>query len=79
MDCRIEVQRGHRPPCLFLRMDMASGSSQKQPGSCWFGTRYGCGCAVFLASVVAQTAKDLPAMLETWVQSLDQENPLRKK
>ena len=28
--------------------------------------------------LVAQTAKNLPAMRETWVQSLDQEDPLEK-
>ena len=27
----------------------------------------------------AQTVKNLPAMLETWVQSLDQEEPLEKE
>ena len=30
------------------------------------------------ASLVAQTAKNLPAMQETWVQSLGQEDPLEK-
>ena len=30
------------------------------------------------ASLVAQTVKNLPAMQETWVQSLGQEDPLRK-
>ena len=29
-------------------------------------------------SLVGQTVKSLPAMLETWVQSLGQENPLEK-
>ena len=28
--------------------------------------------------MVAQTAKNLPAMQEIWVQSLSQENPLEK-
>ena len=31
------------------------------------------------ASWVAQTVKNLPAMQETWVQSLDQEDPLEKE
>ena len=31
------------------------------------------------ASLVAQMVKDLPAMRETWVQSLDQEDPLEKE
>ena len=30
-------------------------------------------------SLVAQMVKNLPAMLETWVQSLGQEDPLEKK
>ena len=30
------------------------------------------------ASLVAQMAKNLPAMQETWVQSLDREGPLEK-
>ena len=29
-------------------------------------------------SLVAQVAKNLPAMQESWVQSLDQEDPLQK-
>ena len=30
------------------------------------------------ASLVAQLVKNLPAMLEMWVQSLDREDPLKK-
>ena len=30
------------------------------------------------ASLVAQTVKNLPEMQDTWVQSLGQEDPLRK-
>ena len=30
-------------------------------------------------SLVAQTVKSLPTMLETWVQSLGQEDPLEKE
>ena len=30
-------------------------------------------------SLVAQMEKDLPAVQETWVQSLDQENPLEQE
>ena len=30
------------------------------------------------ASLVAQTVKNMPAMWETWVQSLDWEDPLEK-
>ena len=30
------------------------------------------------ASLVAQMVKNLPAMLETWVQSLGQEDPLEE-
>ena len=34
---------------------------------------------LFGASLVAQRLKPLPAMRETWVQSLGQEDPLEKK
>ena len=34
---------------------------------------------LFRASLVAQMVKSLPAMWETWVQSLGQEEPLRRK
>ena len=33
---------------------------------------------VFWASLVAETAKNLPAMQETWVQSLGQQDSLEK-
>ena len=33
---------------------------------------------MYIASQVAQTAKNLPAMSETWVQSLGQEDPLEE-
>ena len=32
-----------------------------------------------MASLVAQLVKSLPAMRETWVQSLDQEDPLEEE
>ena len=32
-----------------------------------------------LASLVTQTVKNLPAMWDTWVQSLGQEDPLEKE
>ena len=32
-----------------------------------------------MASQVSQTVQSLPAMQETWVQSLDQEDPLEKE
>ena len=35
-------------------------------------------CGVTGPSLVAQMVKDLPVMLETWVQSLGQEDPLEK-
>ena len=34
---------------------------------------------IFRASLVAQTLKCLPAMRETWVRSLGQEDPLEKE
>ena len=33
----------------------------------------------FWASLVAQTVKNLPVMLETWVRSLGWEDPLEKE
>ena len=33
---------------------------------------------MFWASLVAQLVKNLPAMLETWVQSMGWEDPLEK-
>ena len=33
---------------------------------------------IYRASLVAQTVKNLPAMKETWVQSLGWEDPLEK-
>ena len=33
----------------------------------------------YWASLVAQMVKNLPAMQETWVRSLDQEDPLEKE
>ena len=38
-----------------------------------------CNFIVFRASLVAQMVKHLPAMWETWVQSLGQEAPLEKE
>ena len=32
-----------------------------------------------IASLVAQLVKNLPAMWETWVRSLDQEDPLEEE
>ena len=34
---------------------------------------------MLLASLVAQTVKRLPAMLETWLRSLGWEDPLEKE
>ena len=34
---------------------------------------------VYMASLVAQLVKSLPAMRETWVQSLGREDPLEKE
>ena len=35
-------------------------------------------CSCLVASLVAQTIKNLPAMQETWVQSLGWEDPLEE-
>ena len=34
---------------------------------------------IYRASSVAQRVKNMPAMQKTWVQSLDQEDPLEKE
>ena len=39
----------------------------------------GSGTAIIGASLVAQLVKNLPAMQETWVRSLGQEDPLEKE
>ena len=41
---------------------------------------FSCGsrCSLIWAFLVAQRLKRLPAMRETWVRSLDQEDPLEK-
>ena len=36
------------------------------------------GCLFFVVSLVAQLVKHLPAMRDTWVQSLGREDPLEK-
>ena len=41
--------------------------------------RLRCGCIHVWASLVAQMVKNLPALQETWVQSLGQEDPLEKE
>ena len=36
-------------------------------------------CILFRACLVAQMVNHLPAVQETWIQSLDQEDPLRRE
>ena len=43
------------------------------------GEGIGCPLQYCWASLVAQLVKNLPAMQETWVQSLGQEEPLEKE
>ena len=43
------------------------------------GERIGCPLQYSLASLVAQLVKNLPAMQETWLGSLDWEDPLEKE
>ena len=38
-----------------------------------------CGMMIFRASLIAQLVKNLPAMQETWVRLLGQEDPLEKE
>ena len=44
-----------------------------------FGPLFYLGCLCIWASLVAQRLKRLPAMWETWVQSLGREDPLEKE
>ena len=53
----------------FFKKLRCSAASVKSPLSCY--------CEVW-AFLVAQMVKKLPAMLETWVQSLGWENPLEE-
>ena len=53
---------------------LAAGSLCGEKRSCF---RYAALC-LDEASLLAQTVKNLPAMLETWVRSLGQEDPLEK-
>ena len=42
------------------------------------GLHIGIYCYIYWASLVAQMVRSLPAMQETWVQSLGREDPLEK-
>ena len=44
----------------------------------WFMGQFGAAKNISSASLVPQMVKDLPAMQETWVWSLGQEDPLEK-
>ena len=62
---------------IYLGFDWRSGASvETQSSLCFsFATQY----LLSGASLVAQTVKNLPAMQETWVWSLYQEDPLVKE
>ena len=47
--------------------------------NCWIRAEDGNKIWLTVASLVAQRLKRLPAMQETWVQSLGQEDPLEKE
>ena len=75
--------RGGKHPGVFEKPRAAKktagpkggGRSRRRPeAACCFMP----GCWELEVSLVAQTVKNLPAMQETWVQSLDQEDPLEK-
>ena len=57
-----------------------AGDTSSIPGSGRSpGEEIGCPLQYSRASLVAQTAKNLPAMWETWVQSLGWEDPLEEE
>ena len=75
--------RGGKHPGVFEKPRAAKktagpkggGRSRRRPeAACCFMP----GCWELEVSLVAQTVKNLPAMQETWVQSLDQEDPWRR-
>ena len=59
--------------CFFLSCKGAIFPSQETHGG-WFWSHQ----HVLMSSLVAQLVKNLPAMREPWVQSLDWEDPLEK-
>ena len=64
-------------------VDKESACNEGKPGSIpgsgrSSGERAGYPFQYSWASLVAQLVKNLPAMLEMWVQSLDREDPLKK-
>ena len=52
----------------------STGNSAQCYVAAWMGGEFG-----YIGSLVAQMVKCLPAMQETWVQSLGQEDPLEKE
>ena len=60
--------------CFGDEFDLWDGVQRGIP-EVLFGTNSG----QFGASLVAQMVKNLPSMQETWVQSLDREDPLEKR
>ena len=58
---------------------LQSGVAKSQTRLSDFAFHFQSICKQFWASLVAQRLKHLPAMQETWVRSLGQENPLEKE
>ena len=52
---------------------------QKKKNLSYFYIIYVCYIVIYWASLVAQLVKNLPAMWETWVRSLDWEIPWRRE
>ena len=63
---------GKESACNAGDPDLIPGSGRSA------GERIGYPLQYSWASLVAQTVRNLPAMWETWVQSLDLEDPLEK-
>ena len=55
------------------------GKEARLKGVCIHDSIYNCIYGKYWASLVAQTVEHLPAMRETWVQSLGWEDPLEKE
>ena len=67
--------RAFREKCVSESVNLTSPNCHLQKSLYFFNLYYAC----LWSSLVAQRLKSLPAMQETWVQSLDREDPLEKE
>ena len=72
---KIHLGRAFREKCVSESVNLTSPNCHLQKSLYFFNLYYAC----LWSSLVAQRLKSLPAMQETWVQSLDREDPLEKE